>query len=82
MEIISKELGYLKNKFELKIVNKSLGSGFDTSLLIKDFSNQEIKIVDRKQFIGTINTPSVNIEFDYEVLKPTSSILIEEWYNV
>lgn len=64
-------------KFELKIANKSLGSAFDTVVLIKDFSISEIKILELKQFVGTINTPSVFIEFDYEIIKPTSSLILD-----
>ncbi len=66
-----------KNKFELKIINRTLGSAFDSAIVIKDFSRIEIEILEQKQFVGTINTSTVNIEFNYEVLKHTSSLLIE-----
>lgn len=65
------------NKFELKIINKSLGSAFDTVVIIKDFSISEINITEPKQFVGTINTPSVSIEFDYEIIKSTSSLILD-----
>jgi hypothetical protein len=67
----------VKNQFELKVLNNSDGSAFKTTLRIKDYNSQEIDIPITSQYIGTINTTSINVEFEYQVKIPTKNLVLD-----
>lgn len=66
-----------KNSFNLEIAKDGKGYAQNVNLKIIEYNNNDIKIEKDEQFIGYIKLPRVVVEFEYEVLRQTKSILLE-----
>lgn len=63
--------------FNLSINKEGKGYAQNVNVKILGYNCQDIKIYKDEQYIGNIKSPRVVIEFEYEVLKQTESIVLE-----
>ncbi|RYU91810.1 phosphoribosyltransferase-like protein [Emticicia agri] len=82
LEIFKTEKKYpllkgISNKINIGISNKGKGYAQNVRLGILDYNKSDILFPKTEQLIGTINFKDIIIEFDYEVINTTSSIILE-----